>query len=88
MRGSLWLVNRMCGKKIAVLTLVAASADMRDLGAVFDHEEPLLHPTCDHAQQNMRDEGYEASPVLRFIVVEVGERRRWHRPHTGTATRR
>jgi len=37
---------------------------MRDLGAVFDHEEPLLHPTCDHAQQNMRDEGYEASPVL------------------------
>ena len=59
----------MCGKKIAVLTLVAASADMRDLGAVFDHEEPLLHPTCDHAQQNMRDEGYEASPVLRFIVA-------------------
>jgi hypothetical protein len=69
LRGSLWLVNRMCGKKIAVLTLVAASADMRDLGAVFDHEEPLLHPTCDHAQQNMRDEGYEASPVLRFIVA-------------------
>jgi hypothetical protein len=53
----------MCGKKIAALT------HMRDLGVVFDHEEPLLHPTCDHAQQNMRDEGYEASPVLRFIVA-------------------
>ena len=69
MRGSFWLANRMCGKKIAVLTLVAASADMRDLGAVFDHEEPLLHPTCDHAQPNMRDEGQEESPVPRFIVA-------------------
>ncbi len=55
----------MCGKTIAALALVAASADMRDLGAVFDHEEPLLHPTCDRAQQNMRDEGYEASPAPR-----------------------
>jgi hypothetical protein len=24
--------------------------DMRDLGAVLDHEEPLPHPTCDQAQ--------------------------------------
>jgi hypothetical protein len=64
----------MCGKKIAALTLVAASADMRDLGAVFDHEEPLLHPTCDCAQQNMRDEGDEASPVLRFIVAGCAPR--------------
>jgi len=31
-------------KKIAALTLAAASADMRDLGAVFDHDEPLPHP--------------------------------------------
>jgi len=52
----------MCGKKIAALTLVAASADMRDLGAVFDHEEPLLHPTCDRAQQNMRDEATRHRP--------------------------
>ena len=42
---------------------------MRDLGAVFDREKPLPHPGSDHAQQNMRDEGYEASPVLRFIVA-------------------
>ena len=47
---------------------------MRDLGAVFDHEEPLLHPTCDCAQQNMRDEGDEASPVLRFIVAGCAPR--------------
>jgi hypothetical protein len=59
---SLRLANRAYSKKIAALTLVAASADVRDLGAVFDREEPLLHPTCDHARQNMRDEGYEASP--------------------------
>ncbi len=68
----------MCGKKNAALTLVAASADMRDLGAVFDREEPLLHPTCDHAQQNMRDEGYEASPVL---AVHRGRVRASARPH-------
>ena len=24
--------------------------DMRDLGAVFDHEEPLPHPACDQAR--------------------------------------
>jgi hypothetical protein len=24
--------------------------DMRDLGAVLDHEEPLPHPACDQAQ--------------------------------------
>ena len=24
--------------------------DIRDLGAVFDHEEPLPHPACDQAQ--------------------------------------
>ena len=42
---------------------------MRDLGAVLDHEQPLLHPACDQAQQNMRDEDLEASPVLRFIVA-------------------
>jgi hypothetical protein len=24
--------------------------DMRDLGAVFDHEEPLPHPACDQVQ--------------------------------------
>ncbi len=68
----------MCGKKIAALTLVAASADMRNLGAVFDHEEPLLHPTCDRAQQNMRDEGDEASPVL---AVHRGRVRASARPH-------
>ena len=68
----------MCGKKIAALTLVAASADMRDLGAVFDHEESLLHPTCDRAQQNMRDEGDEASPVL---AVHRGRVRASARPH-------
>ena len=49
--------------------LVAASADTRDLGPVLDHEQPLLHPACDQARQNMRDEGQEASPVLRFIVA-------------------
>ena len=64
----------MCGKKIAALTLVAASADMRDLGAVFDHEKPLLHPTCDRAQQNMRDEGYEASPVPAQRQTQQGRR--------------
>jgi hypothetical protein len=42
---------------------------MRDLGAVFDREKPLPHPGSDHAQQNIRDEGYKASPVLRFIVA-------------------
>ena len=61
----------MCGKKIAALTLVAASADIRDLGAVT---EPLLHPTCDHAQQNMRDEGYEASPVPAQRQTQQGRR--------------
>jgi hypothetical protein len=45
---------------------------MRDLGAVLDHEEPRLHPVCDQAQQNMRDEGQEASPVLRFTVAGCG----------------
>jgi hypothetical protein len=55
---------------------------------MFDRGGPLLHPACDQAHQSMRDGSREASPVLRFIVVEVGERRRWHRPHTGTATRR
>jgi hypothetical protein len=35
---------------------------MRDLGAVFDREEPLPHPACDQAQQNMRDGDREASP--------------------------
>jgi hypothetical protein len=59
----------MCGKKIAALTLVAASADMRDLGAVFDREDPMPHPACDQAQQSMHDEGQDASPVLRFIVA-------------------
>jgi hypothetical protein len=24
--------------------------DMRDLGAVLDHEEPLPHPACDRVQ--------------------------------------
>jgi hypothetical protein len=24
--------------------------DMRDLGAVLDHEEPLPHPACDQVQ--------------------------------------
>jgi hypothetical protein len=24
--------------------------DMRDLGAVLDHEEPLPHPTCEQVQ--------------------------------------
>jgi hypothetical protein len=24
--------------------------DMRDLGAVLDHKEPLPHPTCDQVQ--------------------------------------
>jgi hypothetical protein len=52
----------MYSKKNAALTLVAASADVRDLGAVFDHEEPLLHPACDQAQPNIRDGGWEASP--------------------------
>ena len=51
-----------CTAKKAALTLVAASADVRDLGAVFDHEEPLLHPACDQAQPNIRDGGWEASP--------------------------
>jgi hypothetical protein len=45
---------------------------MRDLGAVFDREEPLPHPACDQAQQNMRDGDREASPVLRFIVAGCG----------------
>jgi hypothetical protein len=36
--------KRAAQKKIAALTLAAASADMRDLGAVFDHDEPLPHP--------------------------------------------
>lgn len=51
---------------------------MRDLGAVFDHEEALLHPTRDRAQQNMRDEGDEASPVL---AVHRGRVRASARPH-------
>jgi hypothetical protein len=32
------------------LTFVAASADMRDLGPVLDHEEPLPHPASDQTQ--------------------------------------
>jgi hypothetical protein len=28
--------------------------DMRDLGAVLDHEQPLPHPACDQAQQRRR----------------------------------
>jgi hypothetical protein len=63
------LANRTCGKKIAELTLVTASADMRDLGAVFDRDEPLPHPASDQARSNMRDGDREASPVLRFIVA-------------------
>ena len=42
---------------------------MRDLGAVFDREDPMPHPACDQAQQSMHDEGQNASPVLRFIVA-------------------
>jgi hypothetical protein len=53
---------------------------MRDLGAVLDRVDPLPEPACDQAQHNMRDGGQDASPVLRFIVAGVGERRRWHRP--------
>ena len=42
--------------------------DMRDLGAVLDHEEPLPHPVENQAQLHS-DKGREASPVLRFILV-------------------
>jgi hypothetical protein len=60
---------------------------MRGLGAMFDRAGPC---SIRHSIKRRRTcvGGREASPVLRFIVVEVGERRRWHRPHTGTATRR
>jgi hypothetical protein len=37
-------------QKIAELTLVAASADVRDLGAMFGHEKPLPHPASDQAR--------------------------------------
>jgi hypothetical protein len=41
---------------------------------MFDHEEALLHPTCDQARQNMRDGSREASPVLRFIMAGCAAR--------------
>jgi hypothetical protein len=39
--------------KLSIFSNVRACAgwiDMRDLGAVLDHEEPLPHPACDQAQ--------------------------------------
>jgi hypothetical protein len=73
----------MYSKKNAALTLVAASADVRDLGAVFDREEPLLHPTWDHARQNMSDEGYEASPGSSWQGVRAPLVRREPATHVG-----
>jgi hypothetical protein len=50
LRGSLPLADQTSGEKFASLTFVAASADMRDLGPVLDHEEPLPHPASDQTQ--------------------------------------
>jgi CRISPR/Cas system type I-B associated protein Csh2 (Cas7 group RAMP superfamily) len=39
--------------KLSIFSNVRACAgwiDMRDFGAVLDHEEPLPHPACDQAQ--------------------------------------
>jgi hypothetical protein len=80
--GSLPLADQTSGETFTSLTLIAASADMHNLGVVLDHEEPLPHPGT---RSIIGDLPSSCAALLRCAVVKLkGRNQVWSKQFTAS----